>query len=59
MLLFMSMVGGDVFELRPPTGLLFISQLINENEQTQRNDIDGEKLLIQPGLSANCNSRII
>jgi hypothetical protein len=55
----MSMVGGDVFELRPPTGLLFISQLINENEQTQRNDIDGEKLLIQPGLSANCNSRII
>jgi hypothetical protein len=40
--------------LRPPMGLLFIPQIINEHGETWWNDIDRKKLLIRPPeLSAN------
>jgi hypothetical protein len=39
-MLFMSMGWDDVSELWPPTGLLFISQAINEYGQPQWNDIE-------------------
>jgi hypothetical protein len=42
MLLFMSMGPDNVCELRPPTGPLFILQIINEYEEPWRNDIAGE-----------------
>jgi hypothetical protein len=43
MLLFMSMRRDDISELWPPTGLLFIPQVIYEHGELWWNDIDWEK----------------
>jgi hypothetical protein len=54
-------IGRDyVSELRPPTGLLLIPQVIYEHEEPQLNNTDRGKLLTrQPELSDNPTSRDI
>jgi hypothetical protein len=44
----MSMGSDYVSELRPPTVLLFIPQVINEHGEPWWNDVDGGRLLIRP-----------
>jgi hypothetical protein len=44
----MSMRWDYVSQLRPPTGLLFISQVIHKHGEPWLNDIDKGKLLIHP-----------
>jgi hypothetical protein len=56
----MLMVWEYVSELRPPTGLLLIPQVIYEHGEAWWNDIGKGKLLIrQPELSGNPTSRVI
>jgi hypothetical protein len=54
------MMGWDyVSELQPPTGLLFIPQVIYEHVESWMNDIDRGKLLIHPSeLSGNPTSGV-
>jgi hypothetical protein len=57
--MFMSMGWDYVSELRPPTGLLFIPQVIYEHEEQLRNDNDMWKLLIRlPELSDKPTSKV-
>jgi hypothetical protein len=59
MMMMMSMWRDYVSELRPPTGLLFISQVIYGHGEPQWNDINKEKLLIcLPELSGHPTTRI-
>jgi hypothetical protein len=49
-----------ISEVRPPTGLLFISQVIYEHGEPYCNNIDMGKSLIRPTeLSGNSASRVI
>jgi hypothetical protein len=60
MIIIMSMGLHYVLELSPPTGLLFIPQMLCEHAGTWWNDVDRGKLLILPSeLSGNPTSRII
>jgi hypothetical protein len=57
-MMIMSMGQDYVSELRPPTGLLFIPQVIYEHGEPWWNDISRGKLLIRPQeLSGNPTSR--
>jgi hypothetical protein len=59
MIMIMSM-GETVPELRPPTGLVFIPQLIHQHLEPRWNNIDRAKLRMRPPeLSGNPNSRVI
>jgi hypothetical protein len=50
----MSMGSEYVFELRPPTGLFFISRKIYKHGEARWSDVDREKLLTRPPeLSGN------
>jgi hypothetical protein len=46
-------------ELRPPTGLLFITQVIYEHGEQWWNDIDRGYLSYSPELSGNSVSTVI
>jgi hypothetical protein len=46
-----------ISELRPPTGLLFIPQVIYEHEEPLWNDIDSEKLIRLLELSGKPTNR--
>jgi hypothetical protein len=60
MKIIMSMGFDYVSELRPPTGLLFIPQVIYEHGDPWWNKIDRGKLLIFPQeLSGNPTTRVI
>jgi hypothetical protein len=49
-----------VSELLPPTGLLFVLQVIHEHGEQRWSDIDRGKLLIRPlELSGNSGSSLI
>jgi hypothetical protein len=60
MVMIMSMGWDYVFELRPPTSLLFILQEVNERGEPWQNDVDTRKHLIRPPeLSDGSNNRVI
>jgi hypothetical protein len=57
MIIIISMWWDYVSDLRQPTGLLFIPQVIYEHGEPWWNDIDRKKLLIRPSeLSGNSAS---
>jgi hypothetical protein len=59
-LMMMSMGWDYVIELRPPTGLLFIHQVIYEHGEPWWNKMGRGKLLIRPPeLSGNPTRRVI
>jgi hypothetical protein len=60
MMMMMSMGRDYVSELRPPTSLLFIPQVIYEHGEPWWNDVDRGKLLtLPPEFSDNPTSRDI
>jgi hypothetical protein len=56
LMMIMSMGRDHVSELRPPTGLLFIPQVIYEHGEPWWNDNDRGKLIHPPELSGNPTS---
>jgi hypothetical protein len=60
MMVLMSMGWDYVSELRPPTGLLFIHQVIHEHGEWWWNDVDRGKLKIRPTeFSGNPTKRVL
>jgi hypothetical protein len=60
MMIFMSMEWDYVSELRPPTSLLFIPQVIYEHGELRWNDVGRGKFLISPAeLSGDPTSKAI
>jgi hypothetical protein len=56
LIFFMSMGRGYVYELRPPTPLLFFPEMIYEHGEPWRNDTDRRKFLIRrPEHCGNCS----